>query len=170
MPTILARLHELGLKLPEAAAPVGSYVPYTIAGNLVFIAGQLPREDGRIVALGHVGAEVDLATAQRAAQSCALNILAQVNAACGGDLERIEQCLKLGAFIASAPDFFDQPKVANGASDLLEKLLGARGQHARSAVGVSNLPLNAAVEIDAIFAIRGLRLEARGSSSSASNL
>ena len=147
MSTIIDRLHELGLKLPEAAAPSsGSYVPYTIAGNLVFISGQLPREEGKIVALGRVGAEVDLATAQRAAQSCALNILAQLKAAwLAAILERVEKCLKLGAFVASAPDFFDQPKVANGASDLLEKLMGTRGQACAFCRRlVSNLPLNAA--------------------------
>lgn len=154
MSTIIARIQELGLKLPEAAAPVGSYVPYVISGNQAFIAGQLPREDGKLVATGRVGAEVDLAQAQHAAAACALNIVAQLQAACAGDLEKVEQCLKLGAFVSSAPDFYDQPKVANGASDLIEKIFGERGKHARSAVGVNVLPLNAAVEIDAIFRLR----------------
>jgi len=154
MSVALDRIKSLGLKLPEPAAPVASYVPFVISGNLVFISGQLPRENGQLTALGRVGAEVDIATAQKAAEICALNIIAHLNVACGSDLDRVEQCVKLGGFVASAPDFYDQPKVINGASDLIEKIFGAKGKHARFAVGVGNLPMNAAVEIDAIFSLR----------------
>jgi enamine deaminase RidA (YjgF/YER057c/UK114 family) len=154
MSAILTRLKELGLTLPEPSAPLASYVPYIVTGNLVFISGQLPRDKGQITALGRVGAEVDPAAAQKAAQLCALHILTQLNAACGGDLDRVEQCVKLGGFVASAPDFFDHPKIVNGASELMEKLFGERGRHARFAVGVASLPMNAAVEVDAVFSLR----------------
>ncbi len=154
MSTISQRIHELGLTLPEPAAPIASYVPFVITGNLVFISGQLPRANGQLTAIGRVGADIDLATAQKAAELCALHIIAQLNVACGGDLDRVEQCVKLGGFVSSAPDFYDQPKVINGASDLIQKVFGAHGKHARSAVGVSNLPLNAAVEIDAVFCLK----------------
>lgn len=154
MTDIMQQLKDLGLSLPEPAAPVAAYVPYVITGNLVFISGQLPRGTDGKIATGLVGRDVDLATAQKAAQLCGLNILAQLNAACGGKWDSVEQCVKLGGFVASAPDFFDQPKVINGASELMEAALGSRGKHARFAVGVSNLPLNASVEVDAIFALR----------------
>ena len=154
MSIIAARMKELGLILPEPASPAGSYVPFVVTGNLVFVAGQLPRDKGQLTTTGRLGAEVDIATGYKAAQLCALNILAQVNAACGGDLDRVEQCVRLGGFVASAPDFYDHPKVVNGASELIEKIFGARGQHARAAVGVYTLPMNAAVEIDAIFSLR----------------
>jgi enamine deaminase RidA (YjgF/YER057c/UK114 family) len=158
MPTIAARLKELGLTLPEPASPAGSYVPFVVTGNLVFVAGQLPRDKGQVAAVGRLGAEIDLATGYKAARICALNILAQVNAACGGDLDRVEQCVRLGGFVASAPDFYDHPKVVNGASELIEKIFGARGRHARAAVGVYSLPMNAAVEVDAIFSLRAYSL------------
>lgn len=154
MSKIAARLKELGITLPEPSTPVASYVPFVISGNMVFIAGQLPRDKGQVAAVGRVGADVDLATAQKAAEICGLNILAQLNVACGGDLDRVEQCVKLGGFVASAPDFFDQPKVVNGASELMVKVFGDAGKHARFAVGVGNLPSNAAVEVDAIFSLK----------------
>lgn len=154
MSSIHARLKELGIQLPEPAAPVASYVPFIITGNQVFIAGQLPRDKGAVYATGRVGADVDLPTAIKAAEICGLNILAQLNVACGGYLDRVEQCVKLGGFVSSAPDFFDQPKVVNGASELMVKVFGDRGKHARFAVGVGNLPSNAAVEVDAIFTLR----------------
>lgn len=154
MSKTLERIKSLGLALPEPAAPVASYVPFIVTGNLVFISGQVPRQNGKIAVEGHVGKEVDLAAAQKAAEICALNIISHLNVACGGDLDKVEQCVKLGGFVASAPDFYDQPKVINGASELMEKVFGERGKHARFAVGVSALPMNAAVEVDAIFSIR----------------
>ena len=154
MSKILAHIKTLGLQLPEPAAPVASYVPYVIAGNTVYISGQLPRIDGKLTATGHVGKNVNLQTAQKAAEDCALNLVAQLNVACGGDLDRVEQCVKLCGFVASTPDFTDQSKVINGASEMMEKIFGARGKHARSAVGVSALPLNAAVEVEAIFTLK----------------
>lgn len=153
--SIAQRLADLGVTLPAPAAPVAAYVPYVVSGNLVYVSGQLPLDNGQVKVTGHVGEDgVDVATAQEAAKLCAINILAQVNAACGGNLERIERCVKLGAFVSSASDFYDQPKVVNGASEFLEKVLGEVGKHARFAVGVASLPRNATVEIDAIFQIK----------------
>ena len=154
MPTLAQRLIDLGLTLPQPPVAVAAYVPYVVTGNLVFVSGQLPMEAGQVAVVGRVGGDVSVAEGQRAARLCALNILAQVAAACGGDLDRVERCVKLGGFVASAPDFFDQPLVVNGASELIEHVLGESGKHARFAVGVGNLPRKAAVEIDAIFAIR----------------
>lgn len=155
MPTPAENLVKLGLTLPAPVPAVAAYVPYVVAGSLVFISGQLPMEGGQLKFTGSVGRDLDLATAQQAARLCALNILAQLNAACGGDLNRVARCVRLGGFVASAPGFFDQPKVANGASELMEQVFGEAGKHARAAVGVNVLPLNAAVEVDAIFALRG---------------
>lgn len=148
---IFAALAEIGLSLPEPAAPVASYVPAVEANGLLHISGQLPFINGKL-ATGKLGAEVDLAGGQAAAQACALMLVAQIRKALGS-LDKVERIVKLGVFIASTPDFTDQPKVANGASDLMEKLFGEAGKHARSAVGVPVLPLNAAVEIDAIVAV-----------------
>lgn len=145
---IAAKLAELGLTLPEAAAPVASYVPAVEAGGLLHISGQLPFRDGALMA-GRAGEDRDLGFAQQAAERCALMIVAQINKALGG-LERVERIVKLGVFVNSAPGFTDQPKVANGASDLMVALFGDAGRHARSAVGVPVLPLGAVVEIDAI--------------------
>lgn len=146
------RLSELGITLPQAAAPVASYKPLVIQGNLVHLSGQLPFIDGQLVT-GRLGADVGLEDGQRAARACGLMILAQLKAN-GIALDRVEQIVKLGAFVASTPDFHDQPKVANGASDLMFDVFGEAGRHARSAVGVAVLPLNAAVEVDAIIALR----------------
>ena len=154
MSKIATRLKELGITLPDPAAPAGSYVPYVVTGNLVFIAGQLPRENGAVAVTGCVGEDVDVASAQKAAEICGLNILAQLNAACGGDLDRVEKCVRLGGFVSSTPDFYDQPKVINGASELMLKVFGDSGRHARAAVGVASLPSNAAVEVDAIFSLK----------------
>ncbi len=154
MSSIAHRLAELGISLPQPAAAVASYVPYVISGDLVFVSGQLPMEQGRVAVTGTVGANLDVAAGQKAARLCALNLLAQAGAACGGDLDRILRCVKLGGFVASAEGFYDQPKVVNGASELIEHVMGEAGRHARVAVGVNALPLNAAVEIDAIFQIR----------------
>lgn len=148
--TIAARLQELGITLPKAAAPVASYVPVVIDGRRAYLSGQLPFVDGKLVT-GKLGDTVSLDEGQAAARACGLMILAQLEAA--GLLERVEQVVKLGGFVASTPDFTDQPKVANGASDLMVEVFGDAGKHARSAVGVPVLPLDAAVEVDAIIAI-----------------
>ena len=145
------RLEELGLTLPAAAAPVAAYVPVVEAGGLLHISGQLPFRDGRLVT-GRVGDDVSLEDGQAAAQACALMLVAQVKAALGG-LDRVRRIVKLGVFVNSTPDFTDQPKVANGASELMVQLFGEAGRHARSAVGVAVLPLGAAVEVDAIVEV-----------------
>ncbi|MBB3359806.1 MULTISPECIES: RidA family protein [unclassified Novosphingobium] len=150
--SIDARLAELGLELPQAAAPVAAYVPTVLAGGLLHVSGQLPFIDGALVT-GRLGEDVSLEQGAAAAKACALMLLAQAKAALGS-LDRIEQVVKLGAFINSTGDFTDQPKVANGASELMQAVFGDAGRHARSAVGVPVLPLGAAVEIDAIFAVR----------------
>ena len=149
---IEARLQELGLELPEAAAPVANYVPYVIDGKQLWIAGQVPFWNGSIKYTGVVGEAVSVDDAVDAARVCALNILAQTKAALG-DLDRIAQVIKLGGFVNGVPGFADQPKVINGASDLLVEVLGNKGLHARSAVGASGLPLNVPVEVDAVIAI-----------------
>lgn len=150
---VSARLAELGLSLPEAAAPVAAYVPVVESGGLLHVSGQLPFVDGALVR-GRLGEDVTLEQGQQAAQACALMILAQVRAYLGGSLDRVERIVKLGAFVSSTADFTDQPKVANGASELMVAALGEAGKHARSAVGVPVLPLGAAVEVDAIVAVR----------------
>jgi enamine deaminase RidA (YjgF/YER057c/UK114 family) len=149
--SIEARLSELGIVLPKPAAPVASYVPVVIAGGLAHVSGQLPFIDGALVT-GRLGENVDLDLGAKAARACGLMILAQLDAALGS-LERVERIVKHGAFVNSAVHFTDQPKVANGASDLMAEVFGDRGKHARSAVGVPVLPLGAAVEVDAIVAV-----------------
>lgn len=148
--TIEKRLGDLGITLPAAAAPAANYVPYMASGSLVFTAGQLPLKDGKLIATGLLGRDVDVAAGKEAAQQCAINILAQAKAALG-DLEKIRKLVKITVFVASTPDFTEQHLVANGASDFLVAVLGERGKHARSAVGVASLPLNASVEIEAII-------------------
>lgn len=147
------KLAAMNIVLPQPAAPVASYVPYVITGNTVFISGQLPMKDGKPGYLGKAGKEVTVEQAQEAAALCGINLLAQLKAACGGDLSRVRQCVKLGVFVASAPGFTDQPKVANGVSDLMVGVFGDAGKHARAAVGVAELPFGVAVEVDGIFAI-----------------
>ena len=147
------RLAELGIVLPEPAAPVASYVPVVIAGNLAHVSGQLPFVDGALVT-GRLGEDVDLDRGASAARACALMILAQLKAALGS-LDKVERIVKLGAFVSSTAAFTDQPKVANGASDLMVEVFGDAGRHARSAVGVPVLPLGAAVEVDAVVALAG---------------
>jgi len=146
------RLAELGLQLPEAAAPVAAYVPVVVAGGLAHVSGQLPFIGGKLVT-GRLGEDVSLEDGAAAAQACGLMILAQLKAALGS-LGRVERVVKLGAFVNSAATFTDQPKVANGASELMAAVFGEAGKHARSAVGVPVLPLGAAVEVDAIVAVR----------------
>ncbi len=151
---IIATLAELGLTLPEAAAPVAAYVPVVIAGGLAHVSGQLPFVDGKLVR-GRLGEDVSLEQGYAAAQACGLMLIAQLKAALGS-LDRIERIVKLGGFVNSAADFTDQPNVVNGASELMVALFGEAGKHARSAVGVPTLPLGAAVEVDAIVAVRPL--------------
>jgi enamine deaminase RidA (YjgF/YER057c/UK114 family) len=148
---VATRLAELGIELPKAAAPVASYVPVVEQGGMVYVSGQLPFVDGALVT-GRLGEDVTLEQGAAAARACGLMILAQLQAA--GVLERVERVVKLGAFISSTGTFTDQPKVANGASDLMSEVFGEAGKHARSAVGVPVLPLGAAVEVDAILAVR----------------
>lgn len=151
---IEARLAELGLTLPDAPAPAANYVPWLQAGDLVFISGQISQgPDGLIK--GRLGADMDVAAGAQAARRCGLSLLAQARAACGGDLDRITRVVKLTAFVNSTADFTDQPKVVNGCSDLLVEVLGEAGRHTRSAVSTPSLPLGVAVEIDAIFQVRG---------------
>jgi len=150
--TIEGRLEALGITLPKAEAPVANYVTVAQSGNHLFVSGQLPLKDGSLVAIGKVGANVDSQTAHEAAKYCAVNILAQAKAALG-DLNKISRIVKLTAFVAADPAFTAIPAVANGASDLLVNVLGEAGKHARSAVGVAALPLDAPVEIEAIIEI-----------------
>jgi len=147
-----SRLAELGIALPEPAAPVAAYVPTVEAGGLLHVSGQLPFVGGKLVT-GRLGENVSLDAGIAAARACGLMILAQAKAALGS-LERVQRVVKLGAFVNSAIDFIDQPKVANGASELMAEVFGDAGRHARSAVGVPVLPLGAAVEVDAILAVR----------------
>lgn len=147
------RLAGLGLSLPDAPAPVANYVPTCQIGGLLFVSGQVSRRgDGHVLA-GKLGDNLDIAAGQEAARVCALNILAQAKAAIGS-LDRIERVVKLTGFVNSSPTFNGQPQVVNGASDLLVEVLGEKGRHTRSAVGVAALPVDAAVEIEAILAIR----------------
>lgn len=149
---IESRLTELGLTLPQAAAPIAAYVPAVEAGGLLHISGQLPFKDGAVVT-GRIGDEQDTAYGAEAARLCALMLIAQMKVALG-DLDRVARIVKLGVFVASTPDFTDQPLVANGASELMQDVFGDAGRHARSAVGVAALPRGAAVEIDALVEVR----------------
>jgi enamine deaminase RidA (YjgF/YER057c/UK114 family) len=150
--SIDARLAQLGITLPQAAAPVAAYVPVVEAGGLAFVSGQVSFVDGHLLK-GRLGEDVSLEAGIEAAQGCGLMILAQLKAALGS-LDRVERVVKLGAFVNSSADFTDQPKVANGASELMVAVFGEAGKHARSAVGVPSLPLGVAVEVDAIVAVR----------------
>ncbi len=146
------KLAELGLTLPSAAAPAANYVPYVLAGGMLYISGQLPMADGVVAYKGHLGANVSLDDGKAAARQCALNILAQVQAALGS-FDRVAQVVRLGGFVASTADYTDHPQVVNGASDLMVAVFGDKGRHARAAVGVSALPRGAAVEVEAVFAV-----------------
>ena len=148
---IAAKIAELGLELPQPAAPVAAYVPVVEHGGLLYVSGQLPFRDGQVVT-GRLGADMDEASGYDAARRCALMLVAQMKAALGS-LGRVERIVKLGVFVNSTPDFTDQAKVANGASDLFETLFGEAGRHARSAVGVPVLPLDSPVEVEVVFSL-----------------
>ena len=152
MTTVEDRLAALGVTLPEPVAPVANYVPFVRSGGLVHISGQISI-DGQGGIKGVVGGDVDLERGIAAARLCGVNLIAQMKAACGGDLERVRRVVKLGGFVQAGPDFFDIPKVVNGCSDLMVEAFGEAGRHARSAVGVYRLPLNFAVEVDAVVEI-----------------
>lgn len=150
--TVESRLEALGFVLPDAPAPVANYVPTCLAGNLLFVSGQISRAgDGRILT-GKLGGGLDVAAGRKAAEVCALNILAQARAALGS-LDRIDRIVKLTGFVNATPTFLEHPQVVNGCSDLLVNVLGDKGRHTRSAVGVAGLPLDAAVEVEAIIAV-----------------
>lgn len=146
------RLAEAGIALPAAPAPAGNYVPVVVTGNLAVVSGQIASRDGKVAVKGKLGADVTLEQGYEAAKICAINILAQLKAAIG-DLDRVARCVRLGGFVNCTPDFADQPKVINGASDLMAIAFGAAGKHARAAVGAPSLPLGTAVEVEALFEI-----------------
>lgn len=148
------RIRQLGLELPAAVAPVASYVPAIEADNMLYVSGQISIDaEGQLIT-GRLGADLDLEQGQEAARRCALMLLAQIRDALGGAFGRVERIVRLGVYVQSTPEFTDQPKVANGASDLLVRVLGDAGKHTRSAVGVTALPLGVAVEIDAVVQLR----------------
>ena len=144
------RLNELGIEVPTPAVPVANYLGWVRTGNLIFTAGQVTVKDGEFLYKGKVGAEISADEAAEAAKLCAINIIAQLKQACDGDLDRVKRIVKLVGFVNGTPDFTDHPKVINGASDFMVEVFGEKGKHARSAVGAGSLPLNIAVEIEAI--------------------
>lgn len=150
MSKIEARLAELGITLPEAPAPAANYTPFVQAGDLLFVSGQIPLQDGAMV-VGKLGADADLEAGRAAARLCALALIAQAKAAAGGDLDRVARVVKLTGFVNATPEFGQQPQVINAASDLLAEVFGEKGVHSRSAVGAGSLPFGVMVEIEAIF-------------------
>ena len=154
MGKISEKLRELGLELPVAAKPVANYVPWVVTGNLAFIAGQIPVVDGKPKFVGQVGAELSVDDGTAAAKLCAINVLAQLNEACDGDLDRVVRIVKLVGFVNCGPNFTDIPKVMNGASNLMVDVFGDAGKHARSSVGASSLPLGVPVEVEAVVEIK----------------
>ena len=150
--TVAARLADLGISLPEPAKAVANYVPFVQTGNLVHISGQLSNDASGGIK-GTVGQDVDLETAIKAARICGVNLITQMKIACGGDLDRVKRVVKLGGFVQAGPEFTDIPKVINGCSDLMVEVFGDAGRHARSAVGVYKLPLDFAVEVDAVVEV-----------------
>jgi enamine deaminase RidA (YjgF/YER057c/UK114 family) len=148
-----SRLAELGIVLPTAAAPAANYVPFAISGSLLYVSGQLPFKDGKLTYVGHVGGNLSVDDGYQAARLCGINIIAQIKAAVG-DLDRVRRIVRLGGFVSCTPDFTDQPKVVNGASDLFVEVFGDAGRHARAAVGSPSLPRGVAVEVEAVVDIR----------------
>ena len=145
------RLKELSIELDKASVPAGSYVPYVVTNNLVFISGQLPFINGELTIKGKVGENVAIEDAIKMSEACAKALLSQLKAACNGNLDKVKRVVKLGGFVASSPNFTDQPKVINGASDLFVSIFGEAGMHTRAAVSTNSLPLGVSVEVDAIF-------------------
>ena len=148
-----ARIAELGETIPDAPAPAANYVPYVVSGNLVYVSGQISKAGDGTMITGKLGDDMDVAAGQAAARVCALNLIAQLKAACDGDLSRLARVVKLGGFVNCTQDFTDQPAVINGASDFIGEVFGPAGAHARAAVGCSSLPLGVAVEVEGIFEI-----------------
>jgi len=148
-----ARLKELGITLPTPMPPIANYVPYVITGNLVVISGQVPAVDGKIAITGKVAAGLSIEQGQAAARQCFVNVLAHLKVACGGDLDRVKQVVRLGGFVASPPEFTQHAQVMNGASDLAVAVFGDAGRHARTTIGVPSLPADAAVEVEGMFRI-----------------
>ncbi|HEC90974.1 MAG TPA: RidA family protein [Alphaproteobacteria bacterium] len=147
------RLDKLGIELPAAAAPAANYAPYVVSGGLIFVSGQITVFDGELKYTGRLGLDLDVDEGYRAARLCGLNLISQVRSALDGDLDRVTRVVKLGGFVCSTPDFTDQPKVINGASDLMVEVFGEAGRHARFAVGCPSLPMGVAVEVDGVFAV-----------------
>jgi enamine deaminase RidA (YjgF/YER057c/UK114 family) len=145
-----ARLEELGIAVPEPAAPVANYVAYVVTGNLIFVSGQVPVVGGEFKFQGKLGGDLSVEDGQAAARLCGINIIAQVKQALGGDLDRVTRIVKLGGFVNSTPDFVQQPQVINGVSDLMSEVFGDKGKHARAAVSAGSLPVGVAVEVDAV--------------------
>ncbi len=148
-----ARLKDLGLTVPEAAAPVANYVGWVRSGAQIFVSGQITLKEGKPAFVGKLGAEIDLDAGKAAAELCAINIVAQLKQACEGDLDRVARIVRLGGYVNSTPDFTQQPQVINGASDLMVAIFGDKGRHSRAAVSVASLPLGVAVEIDCVAEI-----------------
>ena len=154
MSKIDQKLNSLGIVLEKPSVPAANYIPYSIIGNLVFVSGQLPFQKGTLPMTGIVGDEVKIEDAVKMAEICALNILSHLKEACKGDLDNVVKVVKLGGFVASSKNFFEQPTVINGASDLMVNIFGDKGKHSRFAVGVSSLPKNTPVEVEGIFEIK----------------
>jgi enamine deaminase RidA (YjgF/YER057c/UK114 family) len=149
--TIDAKLAELGISVPQAPAPVANYIGFNVVGKLVVVSGQIPLVNGKIAVTGKVGAGVSVEQGQQAARLCFINLLAQLKAATGGDLDKVKRVVRLGGFIASPPDFTGQAQVMNGASDMAVEVFGEKGRHARTTIGVPALPGDAAVEVEGMF-------------------
>lgn len=152
MGKVEARLAELGIELPDAPAPAANYTPFVRSGDLVFVSGQVPTQNGAFVT-GKLGADASVEQGVQAARLCALALIAQARAACGGDLDRIKRVVRLGGFVNAAPDFGEHPKVINGASDVMVEVFGEAGVHARAAVGCGSLPFGVMVEVEAVFEV-----------------
>ncbi len=153
MSVIEARLEKLNIKLPEATLPVANYVAYKIVGNQVFISGQTAKWNGEYLYKGKLGKDLTIEEGQEAARTCALNLLVHLRNACGGNLDKVKSCVRLGIYVNSTDDFINQPQVGNGASDLMVEVLGDKGRHSRAAISCNSLPENSPVEIDAVFEI-----------------
>jgi enamine deaminase RidA (YjgF/YER057c/UK114 family) len=148
------RLSEIGVTIPAPGEAAGNYLPHVTTGNLVYLSGQVPLENGMRKFVGKLGKDISVEDGQKAARLCALNLLARLKTACSGDLDRVARCVKVTGFVNATPDFGDHPKVINGASDFMFQVFGDAGRHARSAVGMGSLPFGVAVEVEAIFEIK----------------